>query len=96
MEVDVGGLIALVTFVRGSMDQMRTEIDALLSLNARVTEHILSLQVAVHHSHNNPIVINDNKEGEVVEVGSSSLEEMLAERGLLVEIIDDQESSPEV
>ena len=108
MEVDIGGLMALTAFLRGEVDRMRVEMDALLGLNGRLVESILSLCVVVHHGCNNPTVIKDNKveEGEVVEArsvspvrtlvkGDHTLVEIVEETPNR-EIIDDWESSPEL
>ena len=38
MEVDIGGLMALTAFLRGEVDWMRVEMDALLGLNARMVD----------------------------------------------------------
>ena len=108
IEVDVRRLLASTTFMRGSMDWMRTEMDTLLSLNTRITEVITELRVAVCHGWDNLIVIDDNEqeEGEVVEVGLASPARTLVEgdhtlveiveETLDWEIINDWKSSPEV
>ena len=107
MEVDVGGLLALTTFLRGEHDRMRREMDRLLQLNIRMHEVIMELRAAVHHGWDNPIVIDDDEEeqeeGEVVDAAPGSPTGTLVEGDhTLVEIVeetperDGRESSPEV
>ena len=56
MEEDIGGLMAPQAFMRGLMDRMQTEMDALLQSNLRIVETIPSLQAVVHHGQDDPII----------------------------------------
>ena len=71
--------------MRGSIDRMLTEMDVLIGLNAQIINVINQIRVAVAHGRDNPIVVEDDEEGEVevVERGNDMGE------GLLREIVED-------
>ena len=110
MEVDVGGLLESTAFMRGEQDQMRREMDGLLQLNIRMHKVIMELRAAVHHGRDNPIVIDDDEEGqeegEVVDTAPgtpvSPARTLVEDDHTLVEIVegtperDSREPSPEV
>ena len=111
MEVDIRGLLALTTFMRGEQDQMRREMDGLLQLNIRMHEVIIELRAAVRHGRDNPIVVSDDEEevqgeGEVVDAAPgtpvSPARTLVEGNHTLVEIVegtperDSRELSPEV
>ena len=78
--------------MRSTVDRMWTEIDVLLNLNAQLVESVANLWVVVRHGRDNPIVMEDEEEVEMLaeSLGNGSGE------GLLVDIVDGYEESPEV
>ena len=94
MEVDIGGLMAQQAFMRGSMDKMRGEMDALLHLNGELVRSIVSFHASIRHGRDNPIVIKDDDEAVDTTPVDHSLVEIIEET-LEREVVDDREESPE-
>ena len=95
MEVDIRGLMAQQAFMRGSMDRMRMEMDALLQLNLVLGMMVLNMRAAMQHGWNNPIMVEDDKKV----VDTAPVEHTLIE---IVEetpeprVVDDHKESPKV
>ena len=95
IEVDIGGLMAQQVFMRGLMDRMWSEMDALLQLNSVLDTMVLNLRAAMQHGHNNLIVVVDDEEVvDTAPVDHTLIE--IVEETPEPRVVDDWEESPKV
>ena len=95
IEVDVGGLMAQQAFIRGLMDWMQSEMDALLQLNLVLGTMVLNMRAAMQHGCNNLIVVEDDEEVVDTAPVDHTLVKIVEETPERT-VVDDWEESPKV
>ena len=78
------------------MDEMTQNMNGLLELNQRMIQDILQLRTSQVHGQDNPIVVNDSSEGDVLDTALVSVPELVVHTLVpILELMESRESSEE-